>query len=60
MRSDKGRVVGTGAYIMKLKSYVRLGDAGKDAKQESTSVYGVKRSPKEYTGWKADAASESK
>ena len=60
MRSDKGRVVGTGAYIMKLKSYVRLGDAGKDAKQESTSVYGVKRSPKEYTGWKADAATESK
>ena len=60
MRSDKGRVVGTGAYIMKLKSYVRLGDVGKDAKQESTSVYGVKRSPKEYTGWKADAASESK
>jgi fibro-slime domain-containing protein len=60
MRSDKGRVVGTGAYIMKLKSYVRLGDVGKDAKQETTSVYGVKRSPKEYTGWKADAASESK
>ncbi len=60
MRSDKGRVVGTGAYIMKLKSYVRLGSVGKDAKQETTSVYGVKRSPKEYTGWKADAASESK
>jgi hypothetical protein len=46
MRSDKGRVVGTGAYIVKLNSYVKLGDAGKDAKQESTSVWGVKRSPK--------------
>ena len=46
MRSDKGRVVGTGAYIVKLKSYVKLGDAGKDAKQESTSVWGIKRSPK--------------
>ena len=46
MRSDKGRVVGTGAYIVKLNSYVKLGSAGKDAKQESTSVWGVKRSPK--------------
>ena len=46
MRSDKGRVVGTGAYIVKLNSYVKLGDAGKDAKQESTSVWGIKRSPK--------------
>jgi len=46
MRSDKGRVVGTGAYIVKLNSYVKLGSAGKDAKQESTSVWGIKRSPK--------------
>ena len=46
MRSDKGRVVGTGAYIVKLNSYVRLGSAGKGAKQEHTSVWGIKRSPK--------------
>ena len=46
MRSNKGRTVGTGAYIVKLKSYVKLGSSGKEAKQESTSVWGVKRSPK--------------
>ena len=51
MRSDKGRVVGTGAYIVKLKSYVKLGSAGKDAKQESTSVWGIKRSPKPVTDY---------
>ena len=49
MRSQKGRVVGTGAYIVKLKSYVKLGSSGKEAKQESTSVWGVKRSPKADT-----------
>ena len=51
MRSDKGRVVGTGAYIVKLNSYVKLGSAGKDAKQESTSVWGIKRSPKAVTDY---------
>ena len=51
MRSDNGRQVGTGAYIVKLKSYVRLGSAGKRAKQESTSVWGVRRSPKPDTGY---------
>ena len=56
MRSDKGRMVGTGAYIVKLKSYVRLGSVGKDAKQETTSVWGVKRSPVVYTGWMANPA----
>lgn len=44
MRSDKGRLVGTGAYIVKLDSYVRMGATGKHAKQSSTSVWGVKRS----------------
>ena len=51
MRADNGRQVGTGAYIVKLKSYVRLGSAGKRAKQESTSVWGVRRSPKPDTGY---------
>ena len=46
MRSDNGRMAGTGAYIVKLKSYVKMGSAGKKAKQESTSIWGVKRSPK--------------
>ena len=51
MRSDKGRMVGTGAYIVKLNSYVRLGSAGKEAKQETTSVWGIKRSPKPVTDY---------
>ena len=45
MRSDKGRVVGTGAYIVKYKTYIMVDKAGKDAKHEKTSVWGVKRSP---------------
>ena len=56
MRSDNGRQVGTGAYIVKLKSYVKLGSAGKQAKQESTSVWGVRRSPKPDTGYMKDVA----
>ncbi len=44
MRSDKGRQVGTGAYIVKFNSFVKLGDHGKDNKQESTSIWGVRRS----------------
>ena len=51
MRSDKGRVVGTGAYIVKFQSYAKLGSAGKKAKQESTSVWGIKRSPKPVTDY---------
>ena len=46
MRSENGRMAGTGAYIVKLKSYVKMGSVGKKAKQESTSIWGVKRSPK--------------
>lgn len=54
MRSDKGRVVGTGAYIVKLESYVKLGSAGKQAKQDETSVWGVKRSKKPVEDYKKD------
>ena len=43
MLSDKHRLVGTGAYITKYTSYVKLGDAGKKAKKEKTEVWGVKR-----------------
>jgi hypothetical protein len=35
--------VGTGAYITKYSSYVKLGDKGKKAKKELTEVWGVKR-----------------
>ena len=51
MRSDKGRTVGTGAYIMKFNSFIKLGSAGKDYKIDETSVYGVKRSNKPYVGY---------
>ena len=43
MLSDKHRLVGTGAYITKYTSYVKLGDMGKKAKKEKTEVWGVKR-----------------
>ena len=43
MLSDKHRLVGTGAYITKYTSYVKLGEKGKKAKKELTEVWGVKR-----------------
>mgnify|MGYP004448556919 CR=1 FL=1 len=52
MRSEKGRLVGTGAYIVKYTSYVQLGKAGKHAKKENTSVWGIKRDARPYEGYK--------
>jgi len=43
MKTEKGRFVGTGAYIVKMNSFVKLGEFGKKAKFEETSVWGVKR-----------------
>ena len=43
MVADNHRVVGTGAYITKYASFVKLGDLGKRAKKELTEVWGVKR-----------------
>ena len=43
MLSDNHRLVGTGAYITKYTSYVKLGDKGKKAKKDLTEVWGVKR-----------------
>ena len=43
MLSDNHRVVGTGAYITKYTSFVKLGDVGTKAKKEITEVWGVKR-----------------
>ena len=37
------RLVGTGAYITKYTSFVKLGNMGKKAKKEKTEVWGVKR-----------------
>ncbi len=43
MLSDKHRLVGTGAYITKYSSFVKLGSVGTKGKKEKTEVWGVKR-----------------
>ena len=43
MVADNHRMVGTGAYITKYTSYVKVGNFGKKAKKEKTEVWGVKR-----------------
>ena len=43
MLSKGHRVVGSGAYVTKYSSYVKVGDYGKKAKKELTEVWGVKR-----------------
>ena len=43
MLSDNHRLVGTGAYITKYTSFVKLGSVGTKAKKEKTEVWGVKR-----------------
>lgn len=45
MLSEKKRLVGTGAYIAKLSSYVKLADRGKakGSKTDETEVWGAKR-----------------
>lgn len=43
MISDKKRLVGTGAYIAKISSFIKVGAYGKKAKQEETHVWGVRR-----------------
>lgn len=46
MTSDKNRLVGTGAYIVKWSSYVYLGAFKKKNKLDGTEVWGVRRGPK--------------
>ena len=43
MLSEKKRLVGTGAYIAKMNSYVKLADRGKKGKTDETEVWGAKR-----------------
>ncbi|MBR4783804.1 MAG: fibro-slime domain-containing protein [Fibrobacter sp.] len=49
MLSKQNRLVGTGAYITKYASYVKLGNMGKKAKKELTEVWGVKRGKNKAT-----------
>ena len=51
MLTDKRRWVGTGAYIVKINSFVHLDGLGNRAKQEKTSVWGVVHSPRPYEGY---------
>lgn len=46
MLTDKNRLVGTGAYISKLTSFVKLGEHGKKNKTERTQMWGVRRGAK--------------
>ena len=49
-------MVGTGAYIVKYATFIRLDKAGKYGKKEETSVWGVKRSPLPNTDYLKKAA----
>ncbi len=47
MKSDKGREVGTGAYITKMSSYVRI-LGNKENQKEETSIFGIRKSNAAY------------
>ena len=42
MKGDNDRLVGTGAFVSKLKSYVQLGSVGKKNKNDKTEMWGVR------------------
>lgn len=46
MKSDKNRLVGSGAYIAKLKSFVQLDKYGKKNKNDKTEMWGVRHNAK--------------
>ncbi len=46
MKSDKERLVGSGAYIAKLKTYVQLAKFGKKNKNDKTQMWGVRHNTK--------------
>ena len=46
MKSDKKRLVGSGAYISKLKSYVQLDNFGKKSKFDKSEMWGVRHNAK--------------
>ena len=46
MKSDKNRLVGSGAYITKLKTYVQLDNFGKKNKFDKTEMWGVRHTAK--------------
>ena len=48
MKSDKNRLVGSGAYITKLKTYVQLDNHGKKNKFDKTEMWGVRHNAKTF------------
>lgn len=46
MKSDKDRLVGSGAYVAKLKTYVQLANFGKKNKNDKTEMWGVRHNTK--------------
>jgi hypothetical protein len=46
MKSDKNRLVGSGAYITKLNTYVQLDTHGKKNKFDKTEMWGVRHNAK--------------
>jgi hypothetical protein len=46
MKSDKNRLVGSGAYITKLKTYVQLDNHGKKSKFDKSEMWGVRHNAK--------------
>ena len=46
MKSDKKRLVGSGAYISKLKTYVQLDNFGKKNKFDKSEMWGVRHNAK--------------
>lgn len=46
--TDKKRIVGTGAYISKLKAFVKLAEHGKKNKTDRTQMWGVRLGEKGY------------
>lgn len=46
MKSNKDRLVGSGAYVAKLKTYVQLANFGKKNKNDKTEMWGVRHNTK--------------
>ena len=46
MKSDKKRLVGSGAYISKIKTYVQLDNFGKKNKFDKSEMWGVRHNAK--------------
>jgi hypothetical protein len=46
MKSKQNRLVGSGAYITKLKSFVQLDNFGKKNKLEKSEMWGVRHNAK--------------